>query len=136
MASASLANKLAQPRSHAVRTSLCGLVAPLLLVGMTLGACGGEPPIKDKAVGRWQEIGTAKSYIMRISPAGPRSFKVEYRRSFLVPFDARLEDDKLLIWGENADDVVWTVTYDPKTDQLKAVGKLGTFTFKRVDRQQ
>jgi hypothetical protein len=37
-----------------------------------------------------------------------------------------------VIWGENAKDVVWTVTYLQGADELTAVGDLGTFHFQRV----
>ena len=34
--------------------------------------------------------------------------------------------------GENAWDVVWTLTYDEDADQLAAVGRQGTFHLERV----
>ena len=107
-------------------------VALLLLVVFCLTACGGDPPIAKKAVGWWQEIGTTKAYTMHITSTSPYRYQVEYPRSFKVPFPARRDGEKLLIWGEDYNDIVWTLTYDPKTDRLTAVGSQGTFTLKRI----
>ncbi len=106
---------------------LAGLVAVVLL-----GACGGNSRDVDWS-GSWREVGTAEAYILELTPRlqGGR-YTVEYPRSFKVPFSARTEDGKFLIIGENRDDIVWTLSYDQGSDQLTAVGGLGTFHFERL----
>jgi hypothetical protein len=56
---------------------------------------------------------------------------VTYPRSFKVPFYGELKGDQLEIYGENAWDVVWKLTYDVEADQLTAVGSQGTFHLER-----
>jgi hypothetical protein len=59
---------------------------------------------------------------------------VTYPRSFKVPFYGERKGDRLEIYGENAWDVVWTLTHDEGADQLTAVGKgdRGTLHLQRV----
>ncbi len=104
----------------------------LFVVILCLGACGGEPQIAKKAVGWWQEIGTAKAFTMHVASTGPYRYAVAYPRSFKGGIPAGRNGDKIVIWGEDTNDILWTLTYDPASDQLKAVGSLGTFTFKRI----
>ena len=78
------------------------------------------------------QIGTQKAYTMHITSASSDSYRVEYRRSFRVPFPARLEGDTIVVWGENASDTIWTLSYDPQSDRLTAVGRHDSFTFKRI----
>ncbi len=98
------------------------LVAIVLVLGavVILIACGGTPPIAEKAVGWWQEVGTTKAFTMHVTSTGPYRYSIVYRRHFLVPFDARRVDDKLVV--VDMSEVMLTVTYDAKTDQLTAVG--------------
>ena len=35
-----------------------------------------------------------------------------------VPFPARLDGDKILVWGENTQDVRWVIRYDEGADAL------------------
>jgi len=106
---------------------LAGLVAVVLL-----GACGSESRDVDWS-GSWREVSTAEAYVLELTPRQQDGrYTVEYPRSFKVPFSARTEDGKLLIMGENHDDIVWTLSYDQESDQLTAVGGLGTFHFERV----
>lgn len=106
---------------------LMGLVAVVLL-----GACGSNSSDVNWS-GSWREVGTAEAYILKLTPRQQDGrYTVEYPRSFKVPFSARTEDGKLLIMGENRDDIVWTLSYDQGSDQLTAVGGLGTFHLERM----
>jgi hypothetical protein len=126
--------------SRRARGAVC-LVASLLLCCVALVACGEEPEptIADKVIGWWQETGTAEAFTLHITrdgTAAAQQYQVEYPRSFLVPFYAYLKGDKLLIWGENTTDIVWTVTYDPMTDHLQAGRGHETISFRRIKGQQ
>ena len=44
-----------------------------------------------------------------------------------------MEDGKLLVWGENTDDIVWTLTLDAAASELTAVGSQGTIRFERAE---
>lgn len=59
-----------------------------------------------------------------------------YPRSFKVPLYGVLKDDRPVIYGENASDVVWTLACDADRDQPTAVGKgdRGTFHLQRVQK--
>ena len=102
---------------------LIGLSTLVALPVLLLSACGSAGEIADPWKGSWREIATSEAYVMRITPDGG-AYTVLYRRSFLVPFSAYAEDDKLIVWGENTRDVAWTVTNDQDADQLTAIGNL------------
>jgi hypothetical protein len=104
-----------------------------LAVTAALVGCG-HPAIGDKVVGWWQEVGTTPAYKMHITRLSDGEYQVTYPRSFRVPFRAQLKGDHLDIWGENASDVIYRITYDAQTGQLKAVHSTdGTaYTLKRI----
>jgi hypothetical protein len=119
------------------RVSLLLLTA--LLAVFALGACGSGGQNAIPWEGSWREIGTPEHYVLQITPGGTydtaaEDYAIEYPRSFLVPFSAFVKDGKLLIWGENTQDVVWTVTYDRAADKLTAVGSQGTFDLQRIEK--
>lgn len=112
------------------RALLLSLVCLALAAGLV--ACG-HPAIGDKVVGWWQELGTTSAYKMHITRLPDGEYQVTYPRSFRVPFSAQLKGDHLDIWGENAGDVIYVITYDSQTDRLKAVHSDGaTHTLKRI----
>jgi hypothetical protein len=80
------------------------------------------PAIKTKALGVWQEQTEANPFRMTVSAApdgsGETDFWVTYPRSFATPFPARLDGDRIVVWGENTQAVVWQVTYDEGADAL------------------
>jgi hypothetical protein len=94
--------------------------------------------IETRAVGIWQETDSRQAYKLsiRLDPgaASGVAYTVTYPRSFKVPFPAFLSGDEILIWGENMDDIVWTVAYSEQTDTLTVTRPNGseTHTLKRV----
>ncbi len=115
---------------------LVGLAVVFVLWGLmaaVLVGCG-HKDIGDKVVGWWREVGTAPAFKMHITPLRGADYQVTYPRSFKVPFGAQPKGDHLDIWGENTGDVIYRITYDAQTDQLKAVHLLGgaTYTLKRI----
>jgi hypothetical protein len=104
----------------------------LAVVALAVG-CGGGPPKVDWS-GTWREIGTPQAYTLTLTPEQGGNYSVEYPRSFKVPFQARTEDGKLLVWGENTGDIVWTLSYDEASGELTAVGRQDTFHFERVQK--
>jgi hypothetical protein len=104
------------------------IAVPVLIVGMLAAIVvvppmfRHEPGIETRAVGVWQETGSAPRYRLTIlrTPAGAygHDYSVSYPRSFKVPFPAALVGDEIHIWGENTKDVVWVVNYNERTDTL------------------
>jgi hypothetical protein len=80
------------------------------------------PAIQTKALGVWEEQTDENPFRMTVSAApdvsGETDFWVTYPRSFATPFPARLDGDRILVWGENTQAVVWQVTYDEGADAL------------------
>jgi len=80
------------------------------------------PAIQTKALGVWQEQTEANPFRMTVSAApdgsGETDFYVTYPGSFATPFPARLDGDRILVWGENTQAVVWQITYDEGADTL------------------
>jgi hypothetical protein len=80
------------------------------------------PAIQTKALGVWEEQTEENPFRMTVSAApdgsGETDFWVTYPRSFATPFPARLDGDRILVWGENTQAVVWQVTYDEGADAL------------------
>jgi hypothetical protein len=108
-------------------------VAVSLLLAVLLAGCG-ESATDDPWTGTWREVGTAESYALTITPKDSTAYTIESPRAFLVPFSAYLKAGRLIIWGENADDVVYTVSYRQDSDQLTALSYTGErFSFRRVD---
>ena len=99
-------------------------VAVLLPSLLAASACGDHPTAADWG-GSWREVGTPEAYVLKLIPKSNGDYVVEYPRSFKVPFEARPDDGKLLVWGENTDDIVWTLSLDKASHQLTAVGKQG-----------
>ena len=89
------------------------------------------PAIATAALGVWQEQTAVDPVRMTVSAAEPDAggaprYWVDLPSSFKVPFPARLEGDALVIWGENAQDVVWRITYDEGADVLLLTRPDGT----------
>jgi hypothetical protein len=82
------------------------------------------PPIESKALGVWQEQTASRPARLTVSVATEQadatSYWVTYPRSFTGAFPARLDGDRIVVWGENAKDVVWVITYDEGADTLLA----------------
>jgi hypothetical protein len=80
------------------------------------------PAIQAKAPGVWQEQTGSNPFRMTVSTAsegsGETDFWVTYPRSFKTPFPGKLDGEKILVWGENTQDVVWEITYDEGADTL------------------
>jgi hypothetical protein len=80
------------------------------------------PAIQTKALGVWEEQTEADPFRMTVSAApegsGETDYWVTYPRSFTTPFPARLDGDRILVWGENTQAVVWEITYDEGADAL------------------
>ena len=80
------------------------------------------PAIETAVLGVWEEQTEADPFRMTVSAApdgsGETDFWVTYPRSFATPFPARLDGDRILVWGENTQAVVWQVTYDEGADAL------------------
>ena len=120
-----------------------GIVVLLVATGVVLAAVvivppllrPADPAIAGKAVGTWRETDTSEAFKLRIWPdARATLYHFTYPRSFKVPFMGQLEDDHINIWGENASDVVWVVTYDERRDMLTLTRPIGgeTHTFRRL----
>jgi len=89
------------------------------------------PPIAASALGVWQEQTAADPVRMTVSAGDPAAdgttqYWVDLPISFKVPFPARLQGDSIVIWGENAEDVVWHITYDEGADVLLLTRPDGT----------
>jgi hypothetical protein len=108
------------------------LVAVLLALVLVASACGDDTSAADWG-GSWREVDTPEAYVLKLTPKSEGRYVVEYPRSFTVPFEARTEDGKLLVWGENTDDVVWTLTLDAAANELTAVGSQGTIHLERAE---
>ena len=108
------------------------LVAVLLGLLVVASACGEDTSAADWG-GSWREVDTSEAYVLQLTPKADGDYVVEYPRSFKVPFEARTEDGKLLIWGENTGDIVWTLTLDAASDELTAVGSQGTIHLERME---
>ena len=80
------------------------------------------PPIQTKALGVWQEQTTAQPVRLTVSAAGEDAdetrYWVTYAPTSSKPLPARLEGDRILVWGENTQDVRWVITYDEGADAL------------------
>ena len=94
-----------------------------------------DPAIAGKAVGTWRETDTPEAFKLRIWPdARATLYHFTYLRSSKAAFMGGLEDDHINIWGENASDVMWVVTYDERRDMLTLTRPVGgeTHTFRRL----
>ena len=80
------------------------------------------PAIQTKALGVWEEQTEANPFRMTVSAApdgsGETDFYVTYPGSLPTPFPARLDGDRILVWDENTQAVVWQITYDEGADTL------------------
>jgi len=78
--------------------------------------------IETKAVGVWQETDSREAYklVIHANPGAAEgiAYTMTYPRPFKWPFPASLSGNEILIWGENTDDIVWTVVYNEQTDTL------------------
>jgi hypothetical protein len=79
------------------------------------------PAIATAAFGGWEEQTESDPFRMTVSAApegsGESGFWVTDPRS-ATPFPARLDGEKILVWGENTQAVVWEITYDAGADTL------------------
>ena len=107
------------------------LVAILFVLASVASACSEDTSTADWG-GSWREVDTPEAYVLTLTPESESRYIVDYPRSFKVPFHGELNDDVLEIYGENASDVVWALTYDGDADQLTAKGRQGTFHLERV----
>ena len=80
------------------------------------------PAIQTKALGVWEEQTEADPFRMTVSAApegsGETDYHVTYPGAVATPFPARLDGDRILVWGENTQAVVWEITYDEGADTL------------------
>ncbi len=80
------------------------------------------PPIETQALGVWQEQTVSQPLRVTVSAApqqpGATNYWVSGADSTSTPFSARLDGDKIVVWGENTKDVVWVMTYDEGADAL------------------
>ena len=102
----------------AVAASVC--VAVLTVAVWRQVAAG--PPIETQALGVWQEQTASQPLHVTVSAApqqaGATRYWVSGADSTSTPFSARLDGDKIVVWGENTDDVVWVMTSDKGADAL------------------
>jgi hypothetical protein len=82
-----------------------------------------SPAIQTQALGAWQEQTAADPVRMTVSAGDPAAdgtpqYWVDLPASPDPPHPARLEGDAIVVWGENAQDVVWRITYDEGADVL------------------
>ena len=117
-----------------VGVRLVSVLVVLIAAIVLIGGCGGDSTVGDPWLGSWREIDAPQHHVLTLSPHQEGGYTVTYPRSFKVPFYGELKDDRLEIYGENAWDLVWTLSYDADKDQLTAVGKgdRGTFRLQRV----
>jgi hypothetical protein len=101
-----------------VAAALCAVLV-VLLVWRPLD---GRPPIETAALGVWQEATASLPVRMTVSAADegadPTQYWVTYSRMPDVPFPARLDGDRLLVWEEDTQDVRWVIRYDEGADVL------------------
>ena len=80
------------------------------------------PAIQTKALGVWEEQTEADPFRMTVSAApegsGETDYHVTYPGSVATPLPARLDGDRILVWGANPQAVVWRITYDEGADAL------------------
>jgi hypothetical protein len=80
------------------------------------------PAIQTKAVGVWEEQTEADPFRMTVSAApegsGETDYHVTYPGAVATPLPARLDGDRVLVWGANPQAVVWRITYDEGADAL------------------
>lgn len=82
-----------------------------------------SPAIATQALGVWQEQTAADPVRMTVSAAdaaddGTPQYWIDLPAAFEVPFPGRLEGDGIVVLGENAQDVVWRITYSEGADVL------------------
>jgi len=114
-----------------VSVRLVSVFVVLVAVVVLVGGCGGDSTSGDPWLGSWRETDSPQHYVLTLSPHQEGGYTVTYPRSFKVPFYGELKGDQLEIYGENAWDVVWKLTYDEEADQLTAVGSQGIFHLQR-----
>ena len=107
------------------------LVFAVVIICLAAG-CGTSSAPGDPWSGSWRELDSPQHDVLTLSPSGQRGYTVTYPRSFKVPFYGELKGDVLEIYGENAWDVVWTLTYDEDTDELTAEDGHDIFHLERV----
>jgi hypothetical protein len=98
------------------------VVCVAVLVAAVWRQADSGPAIETAALGVWEEQTEADPFRMTVSAApggsGDTDFWVTYPGSSATPFPARLDGDRILVWGENTQAVVWQITYDEGADTL------------------
>ena len=88
----------------------------------SLAAVRRQAAIETQALGVWQEATASQPVRMTVSAADqgadPAQYWVTYQGMSDVPFPARLDGDKILVWGENTQDVRWVISDDEGADVL------------------
>ncbi|HEX5641716.1 MAG TPA: hypothetical protein VFZ86_05165 [Thermoleophilia bacterium] len=88
------------------------------------------PPIQTKALGVWQEQTTSQPIRLTVSaadaPADVARYWVTYAPTSAEPLPARLEGDRILVWGEGTQEVRWVITYDEGADALLLASPSGS----------
>jgi hypothetical protein len=115
-----------------VSVRLVALVVAVVAIVILAAGCGGDSAPEDLWSGSWRELDSPQRYVLTLSPSDRGGYSVTYPRSFKVPFHGELKDDVLEIYGENAWDVVWSLTCDGDVHRLTAKGRQGTFHLERV----
>lgn len=109
------------------RVVLIPILAAVLVGGAVIAVAvwrqaDAGPPIQTKALGVWQEQTTSQPVRLTVSAADGQtdvaSYWVTYAPASATPLPARLEGDRILVWGEDAQDVRWVITYDEGADAL------------------
>ena len=116
-----------------VCVKLISLLVAAVAAAVLLTSCGSSSPDVNWSWS-WREVGTPEGYTLMLTPQQDGDYIVEYPRSFTAPFSAQTEDGKLLVWGENTEAIVWTLSYDEGSGELTAGGAQGTFHLKRVQK--
>lgn len=103
-----------------VLTLVVAIVA--VIAGAIWRQADAGPPIQTKALGVWQEQTTSQPVRLTVSAADGQTdvarYWVTYAPTSAEPLPARLEGDRILVWGESLEDARWVITYDEGADAL------------------
>jgi hypothetical protein len=79
-----------------------------------------------------ETLHAATMHVILDGSAGAQQYQLQGWPNPRVPQYGYLRGDKLLVWGENSTDVVWTLTYDAATDHLQATQGSTTLSLSRT----
>jgi hypothetical protein len=106
------------------------VVGVAVIAGAVWRQADAGPPIQTKALGVWQEQTTSQPIRLTVSAdggdGGATRFWVDLSASPDPPHPARLEGERILVWGEDAQDVRWVITYDEGADALLLASPSGS----------